>query len=182
MHRVTFLFCLFFLSGCTISAAIYKSGVKFEGENVEKDTFGYSVEIRSDKRITLDDSGCGEYTQLSAMMAPLVPLPPVIPVDDGEAKSNKNEMLSFEITSWDGEELKSSVHYLLLSIHGTSSKIEFSDFTRNGDIITYKFHAGIQCGSVKDYLLEVKGFNGNPLIYKINYYEGTELEAGYLSS
>lgn len=116
------------------------------------------------------------------MMTPLVPLPPVIPVDDGEKKSKKNEMLSFEITSWYGEELKSSVHYLLLSIHGTTSKIEFSNFTRNGEIITYKFQTGIQCGSVKDYLLEIKGFNGNPLIYKINYYEGTDLEAGYLSS
>lgn len=36
MDRIAFLFCLFLLNGCAISAAIYKSGIKFEGENVEK--------------------------------------------------------------------------------------------------------------------------------------------------
>jgi hypothetical protein len=173
------------LTGCATSAAIYKSGVKFEGLNVVKNTFGYHVNLDLNKKIDLKADGCGQYSVQGMMVSPLIPLPPVVPVDDGEPKSNVNELLSFVITSWKGEELKASNNYLLLSLDGITTKLMISNISRNElakEIITYKYQTNIKCGSIKDATLEVNGFQESDLIYKLKYYEGTELEAGYLSA
>jgi len=185
MHRFTSLFVVLLISGCATSAAIYKSGIKFEGLNVVKNTFGYHVNLDLNKKIDLKADGCGQYSVQSMMASPIIPLPPVVPVDDGEPKSNVNELLSFVITSWKGEELKASNNYLLLSLDGVSTKVTISNMSRNElakEIITYKYQTNIKCGSIKDATLEVKGFQEPNLIYKLNYYEGTEFEAGYLSA
>jgi hypothetical protein len=185
MHRFISLFIVLLLSGCAISAAIYKSGIKFEGLNVVKNTFGYHVNLDLNKKIDLKAGGCDQYSQQGMMVSPLIPLPPVIPVDDGEPKSNVNELLSFVIISWKGDELNTSSNYLLLSLDGVSTKVTISNISRNElakDIITYKYQTNIKCGSIKDATLEVKGFQESNLIYKLKYYEGTEFEAGYLSA
>lgn len=170
-----------FLTGCATSAAIYKSGIAFEGKNVTKSTFGYSVMLNHKYKVELA-AGCFQYVERAGMMSPVIPLPPVIPVG-GKPESRSLQEFTLSITSSNGVELPTSDLKITLTIAGEDSNIKFVEKQVSQllpQVLTYNFSAPVTCGSVKNGTLKIEGVQHQTFLYKINFYEGIQWEFGYL--
>jgi hypothetical protein len=173
-----------FLFGCATTASTYKSGIKFEGENVKKNTFGYKVILDEKNRIEVN-AGCGQYVEQAGMMSFIVPLPPIVPIGEKVQESKTLVPFSITITSWDGTEVPTNDMKITATIDEKVFDVQFVEKTVNElspKILTYKFNSSATCGSIKNGTLQIEGFSDQLLKYKINFYEGTEWETSYLSS
>lgn len=183
MKHVYFLLLPVLLFGCAMSASIYKSGIKFEGDNVKKENFGYQVILDDKNRIELT-AGCSQYVEQAGMASFLVPLPPVIPVGSKEKESRALDFFTITITSWNGKKLSVEDMKMTASVGKEFFQLKLleQDVNSSAEVITYKFGSTATCGSIKNGTFEIKWMDEKSLKYKINFYEGTQWETYYLSS
>lgn len=176
---------LFLITGCAISASVLKSGIKIDGENSSNNEFIYWINLDNINEFKLCPDGCSQYDERSFMMSFLVPLPPLVPTTKVDEVSKSEANFTIRITSETGANVDLDSVSISVTLGSDAYDFVYAETITNQyipEFKAYRFKSSLKCGQILDGTLNIKGFDVDTIKYKINFYEGTELEVGYLQA
>jgi hypothetical protein len=156
-------------------------GIQFKGPGSRTEDPGFVV-LDEAKGIKLTHRcGCDPEVR-SFMGSVVVPLPPVVPFPESGGKPSASDRpfhlyLSSEV--WGG--VDPFDFEMSIEMAGATHAVTLAPSYRPGDRSgSYLFSTGLKCGQIKKARILVKQRGAKDRIHKMNYYERTEMGAGYL--
>ena len=178
---ITLLVTSITISACSTSSAIFRSGIRFEGENARKDNYGlYLLDIKKSFGISLIGN-CAEIVHKGTMTFPFIPMPPLLPTGNKVKKDAAQRPFTLILQSAHGLRVNHTTVAINLELDGQQQRLNFSkastEKTRGSKQFTYPTSytcKQIQRAKISVGNLRVSGISIDIPSHSMNFFEETK--------
>ena len=128
MHKtiITLLVTSITLSACSTSSAIFRSGIRFEGDNARQDRYGlYQLDINKSLGINLIGN-CAEVVHKGTMTFPFIPMPPLLPTGNTVKKDAAQRPFVLILQSSHGLRVNHDSVAINIELAGKKQQLKFA--------------------------------------------------------
>ncbi|MDH5232638.1 MAG: hypothetical protein OEZ58_10200 [Gammaproteobacteria bacterium] len=183
MNIVRTLILIFLASGCAVTVSVQRTGLTVDG-NVKPELNGSPI-----NDVIRWYSSCDGYKERSAMVFPIIPMPPIIPIGDKVSLGTGDSPFYLFIETSNGQKLDKSQLKVALNTEGRQYVLinEYETYyvrEKYPTIWKYKFTSDFRCKNVKDAELvihwadELKKIN-RVRRFNVDYFDKNMWEWGY---
>lgn len=178
---IALLSSIILLSACSTSSAIFRSGIRFEGDNAREDRHGlYQLDIKKSFGISLIGN-CAEIVHKGTMTFPFIPMPPLLPTGNKVKKDAAQRPFTLILQSSHGLRVNHKSVAINLELEGEKQTLKFAEAstekTRGSKQFTYP--TAYTCEQVKGAQISVEnlivsGTAINIPPHSMNFFEETK--------